>query len=312
MTAEISGEKVVCRGVVHRLKEDKTALQAETETFGGAMKPLYVYFGDGKVLCGAENARLTVGFYMPRKKAGFAGRFTCARCWKRRKKMTGTELSAALAEKLKVLLPDCAVRPAFTGTLQRLPQRAAVTVGVMQEENADGVFETVLGVQLYARERDDHARLFDAVCAAVSSLPCALRSVKRSETTYSAALSCLVTLCTVQAATGAADKARAAVVIGDKVFTADAVKISHEAKVKRYYAIGEENPYAAVAGKAVYTIVLHGFSGGEEALPGEFTLQTGGARYTHCVLKAASENKLVIEAGACEKITRRTQSGTEA
>ena len=188
--------------------------------------------------------------------------------------MTGTELSAALAEKLKVLLPDCAVRPAFTGTLQRLPQRAAVTVGVIQEENADGVFETVLGVQLYARERDDHARLFDAVCAA--------------------------------------DNARAAVVIGDKVFTADAVKISHEAKVKRYYAIGEENPYAAVAGKAVYTIVLHGFSGGEEALPGEFTLQTGGARYTHCVLKAASENKLVIEAGACEKITRRTQSGTEA
>ena len=85
--------------------------------------------------------------------------------------MTGTELSAALAEKLKMLLPDCAVRPAFTGTLQRLPQRAAVTVGVMQEENADGVFETVLGVQLYARERDDHARLFDAVCAAVSSLP---------------------------------------------------------------------------------------------------------------------------------------------
>lgn len=188
----------------------------------------------------------------------------------------------------------------------------AVTVGVMQEENADGVFETVLGVQLYARERNDHARLFDAVCAAVSSLPCALRSVKRSETTYSAALSCLVTLCTVQAATGAADKARAAVVIGDRVFTADAVKISHEAKVKRYYAIGEENPYAAVAGKAVYTIVLHGFSGGEEALPGEFTLQTGGARYTHCVLKAASENKLVIEAGACKKNTQRTQSGTEA
>ena len=220
--------------------------------------------------------------------------------------MTGTELSAALAEKLKALLPDCAVRPAFTGTLQRLPQRAAVTVGVMQEENADGVFETVLGVQLYARERNDHARLFDAVCAAVSSLPCALRSVKRSETTYSAALSCLVTLCTVQAATGAA------VVIGDRVFTADAVKISHEAKVKRYYAIGEENPYAAVAGKAVYTIVLHGFSGGEEALPGEFTLQTGGARYTHCVLKAASENKLVIEAGACKKNTQRTQSGTEA
>ena len=220
--------------------------------------------------------------------------------------MTGTELSAALAEKLKALLPDCAVRPAFTGTLPRLPQRAAVTVGVMQEENADGVFETVLGVQLYARERNDHARLFDAVCAAVSSLPCALRSVKRSETTYSAALSCLVTLCTVQAGPGAA------VMIGDKVFTADAVKVSHEAKVKRYYAIGEENPYAAVAGKAVYTIVLHGFSGGEEALPGEFTLQTGGARYTHCVLKAASENKLVIEAGACEKITQRTQSGTEA
>lgn len=61
MMAEISGVKVVCRGVVHCLKEDKTALQAETETFGGAMKPLYVYFGDGKVLCGAENARLTAG-----------------------------------------------------------------------------------------------------------------------------------------------------------------------------------------------------------------------------------------------------------
>ncbi len=226
--------------------------------------------------------------------------------------MTGTELSAALTEKLKALLPDCAVRPAFTGTLQRLPQRAAVTVGVIEEENADGVFETMLGVQLYARERDDHARLFDAVCAAVSSLPCALRSVKRSETTYSAALNCLVTLCTVRAATGAMDNARVAVVIGEKAFAADAVKISHEAQVQRYYAIGEEKPYAAVAGKAVYMIVLHGFSGGEEALCGEFTLQTGGARYTHCVLKATDGNKLMIEAGACEKITQRTQSGTEA
>ena len=58
MMAEISGVKVVCRGVVHCLKEDKTALQAETETFGGAMKPLYVYFGDGKVLCGAETFRV--------------------------------------------------------------------------------------------------------------------------------------------------------------------------------------------------------------------------------------------------------------
>lgn len=181
--------------------------------------------------------------------------------------MTGTELSAALAEKLKALLPDCAVRPAFTGTLQRLPQRAAVTVGVMQEENADGVFETVLGVQLYARERNDHARLFDAVCAAVSSLPCALRSVKRSETTYSAALSCLVTLCTVQAATGAADKARAAVVIGDRVFTADAVKISHEAKVKRYYAIGEENPYAAVAAKRCTRLCCTGFRAARRRSP---------------------------------------------
>ena len=104
--------------------------------------------------------------------------------------MTGTELSAALAKKLKVLLPDCAVRPAFTGTLQRLPQRAAVTVGGMQEENADGVFETVLGVQLYARERNDHARLFDAVCAAVSSLPCALRSVKRDDVLGGAQLPC--------------------------------------------------------------------------------------------------------------------------
>ena len=60
MTAEVGGEKVACRGVVHRLKEDKTALQAETETFGGAMQPLYVYFGDGKALCGAENAKLIV------------------------------------------------------------------------------------------------------------------------------------------------------------------------------------------------------------------------------------------------------------
>ena len=77
--------------------------------------------------------------------------------------MTGTELSAALAEKLKALLPDCAVRPAFTGTLQRLPQPAAVPVGVMQEENADGLIETVLGVQLYALGRKDPPRLFDAV-----------------------------------------------------------------------------------------------------------------------------------------------------
>lgn len=222
--------------------------------------------------------------------------------------MTGTELSAALAEKLKVLLPDCAVRPAFTGTLQRLPQRAAVTVGVMQEENADGVFETVLGVQLYARERDDHARLFDAVCAAVSSLPCALRSVKRSETTYSAALSCLVTLCTVQAATGAADNARAAVVIGDKVFTADAVKISHEAKVKRYYAIGEENPYAAVAGKAVYTIVLHGFSGGEEALPGEFTLQTGGGEISVCTELERRAPTVTVPYGMAVSVPQGTEA----
>lgn len=116
MTAEISGEKVVCRGVVHRLKEDKTALQAETETFGGVMKPLYVYFGDGKVLCRRRRTRGWLwaarhsAFYMPREKAGFAGRFTCARCWKRRKKMTGTELSAALGGKAESAFADCAVR----------------------------------------------------------------------------------------------------------------------------------------------------------------------------------------------------------
>lgn len=150
----------------------------------------------------------------------------------------------------------------------------------MQEENADGVFETVLGVQLYARERDDHARLFDAVCAAVSSLPCALRSVKRSETTYSSALSCLVTLCTVQAATGAADNARAAVMVGDKVFAADAVKISHEAKVKRYYAIGEENPYARWRAKRCTRLCCTGFRAARRRSPANSHCKRA-ARGTH-------------------------------
>lgn len=35
MTAEISGEKVVCRGVVHRLKEDKTARRRKRRRSAG-------------------------------------------------------------------------------------------------------------------------------------------------------------------------------------------------------------------------------------------------------------------------------------
>lgn len=58
VTADINGEKILYRGTVQRLKEDKTAVLPGTETFGGGVRPLYVYFGDGERLCGAENAKL--------------------------------------------------------------------------------------------------------------------------------------------------------------------------------------------------------------------------------------------------------------
>lgn len=218
--------------------------------------------------------------------------------------MTGTELSAALTEKLKTLLPDCAVRPAFTGTLSRLPQRAAVTVGVLSEENAEGVFETEIGVKLYARNKDDHVRIFDAVCAAVADLPCVMRSVKRSETEYIPSLGCLMTLCTVKAATSAGKSTRVAVYVNGKCYAADGVEVLREAEVQRYYAAGEEKPYAAVSGRQVYRITLHGFSGGGEMLEkDDFTLETGGLKYLHCAWKTVKNGKLVLEAGQCEKST---------
>lgn len=61
MTAEISGEKVVCRGVGASPEGRQNGLAGGNGDVRRGNEPLYVYFGDGKVLCGAENARLAVG-----------------------------------------------------------------------------------------------------------------------------------------------------------------------------------------------------------------------------------------------------------
>ena len=78
LCAETDGEKFTCRGVIQKRKEDKTAAAPEQETFGGTAAPLYVYFGDGERLCGAQNAYLNAGGVRSRvlyaqKKYGFCG-----------------------------------------------------------------------------------------------------------------------------------------------------------------------------------------------------------------------------------------------
>ncbi len=88
-------------------------------------------------------------------------------------------LSAALAEKLKVLFAGLRSAPGVWARCKGFRNDAAVTV----ERDAGRKTRTVCLKRCSAcscmrAEKDDHARLFDAVCAAVSSLPCALRSVK--------------------------------------------------------------------------------------------------------------------------------------
>ena len=80
VTAYVNGEKILYRGTVQKLKEDKTEASPETGTFGGGVSPLYVYFGDGERLCGAENAALEANGVRYRvlyaqKKYGLSGEF---------------------------------------------------------------------------------------------------------------------------------------------------------------------------------------------------------------------------------------------
>lgn len=139
--------------------------------------------------------------------------------------MTGSELAAALLERLREALPQAEVRAAYDGDFSRRPARPIVCVGLLSEAVTGGAGSAKLGVWLYTAAGDSAAPLFAAVCATLSALPCTVRSVARGETRYDGALRC-----TVEAAVNAAAENRVAVEIGGTVCTADSVSVETETK----------------------------------------------------------------------------------
>lgn len=218
--------------------------------------------------------------------------------------MTGSELAAALLEKLRAALPEIEVRAAYSGHVTRKPAKPVLCIGLLHEERADGAGSAKLGVWLYTPPENAPADLFAAVCAALQAIPCTVRSVTRGEAKYDGAVGCVVTPCTIQAVTTAAAENRTAVKINGMEFAADGVSVSLETQTKRYGSVGEEKPHTVVNGEKTYRVTLTGFTGGAELLGLEsFALETGGVRYAPCAWRRIEPNRLVLEAGGAENIT---------
>ena len=155
------------------------------------------------------------------------------------------------------------VRAAYDGDFSRRPARPIVCVGLLSEAVTGGAGSAKLGVWLYTAAGDSAAPLFAAVCAALSALPCTVRSVARGETRYDGALRCTVTPCTVEAAVNAAAENRVAVEIGGTVCTADSVSVETETKTLRFGSVGEERPHTLAAGETVYRLTVAGLAAPE-------------------------------------------------
>lgn len=224
--------------------------------------------------------------------------------------MTGSELAAAFLERLREAMPQAEVRAAYDGVFSRRPARPVVCVGLLSEAVTDGEGSAKLGVWLYTAAGDSAAALFAAVCAALSALPCTVRSVARGETKYDGALRCTVTPCTVEAAVNAAAENRVAVEIGGAACTADSVSVETETKTLRFGSVGEERPHTLAAGETVYRLTVAGLAAPEAVFALEsFAVCAAGVRYAPCAWKRRGAGKAVIEAGGMQAAEAEAEAG---
>lgn len=223
--------------------------------------------------------------------------------------MTGNEVLSALAAALKVQMPDCDVRPAFTGQMRRDPLRSQVVLQVLSEQRTPGesTGSSKLGVTLYTPRKEQAGDILTAVCAALENIACPVQSVTRGEMRYDSALGCTVVACTVAAGTTAASKPGeengVPVYVDGKAYTASAVRVSVSSSVRSYGSVGEENPHTVVSAGRTYSVVLSGFSGAD-ALPleGSFSMCVRGVRYSPCTLKEWKDDSVTVTAAGAERL----------
>lgn len=148
--------------------------------------------------------------------------------------MTGSELVTMWVEKLEEKLPAAEVQEEFSGHMLRKPEKPVVSVGILQEECAEGVCEVKLGIRLYTMEAGAAAELMTAIFGTVSALPCSLRSIVRGETKYDSTLGCLVTPCTVLAVMGTAVENAVKMRFGSFVFPNDptSIQVTHRGMIR--------------------------------------------------------------------------------
>lgn len=132
--------------------------------------------------------------------------------------MTGSELKTALAAAIRAVLPEVTVKENFSGWMSRKVKAPVVCIGVLKEERGAGMCTAELGVWLYVREAADTAALFEAVCGALSGLPCAIRRISREEMKYDETLGCMATACRAEVESAAANGKNAGMRFGDFVF----------------------------------------------------------------------------------------------
>lgn len=152
--------------------------------------------------------------------------------------MTGNELVTLLLEALAAALPQAEVCGEFTGQMHRKPEKPVVSVGMLQEERAEGVTEVKLGIRLYTAEAKAAAGLMEKILAAAMALPCSVRSIVRGEAKQDGTLGCLMTPCTVQAVTDGSMEAAVRMRFGGFVFPNDpaSVQVTHRGMIRETVA----------------------------------------------------------------------------
>ena len=223
--------------------------------------------------------------------------------------MTGTETLSALTAALTAEMPDCDVRPAFTGQVQRDPLRPQVVLQLLSEQRTPGADTgtSKLGVTLYTPRKEQAGDILTAVCGALENVACPVQSVARGEMRYDGALGCTVVACTVTVGTTASsepgEENGVPVYVDGKAYLASSVRVSVSSSSRSYGSVGEEIPHTVVSTGRTYTVVLSDFLGADELpLTGSFSMCVRGVRYSPCTLKEWKDNTVTVTAGGAERL----------
>ena len=111
--------------------------------------------------------------------------------------MTGSERIGLLKEKLQAVMPEVKIKVSRTGIAVR-GGGPVIAVGILRETAAE-MRRAKLGIWIYTQDTESGAVLFEAVCAVLHELPCAVQKTERGETVQDHTTGYMRTDCTAEA-----------------------------------------------------------------------------------------------------------------